>query len=65
LDITDLEVGDSVHVHDIHPPEHVDIPADVNFTVVTVVGTKTTQKIVGEVSAEEVAEEVKPKKGKG
>lgn len=41
IDVTSLDVGDSVHVNDIVPPEGVEIPADVNFTVVTIVAPKT------------------------
>ena len=40
LDITDLDLGDSIHVEDIEPPEGVKIPHEVNFTVVTIVSTK-------------------------
>jgi large subunit ribosomal protein L25 len=37
IDITDLEVGDSVHVEDISLGEKIEIPYDVNFTILTVV----------------------------
>ena len=40
IDISDLDVGDAVHVADIATPENVEIPHDVNFTVLTVVSTK-------------------------
>lgn len=40
LDITDLDVGDSVHVEEIPLGENVEIAADVNFTVLTVVSPK-------------------------
>lgn len=51
IDITDLDVGDSVHVEDIETPDGVEIPHDVNFTVLTVVAPKQ------EVEEEEVEEE--------
>jgi large subunit ribosomal protein L25 len=37
IDITDLDIGDAVHVEDIDLGEDVEIPHEVNFTVVTVV----------------------------
>lgn len=40
IDITDLDVGDSVHVEEISIENDVEIPSDVNFTVVTVVSPK-------------------------
>ena len=39
LDITDLEVGDSIHVDEIPLEGDVEIPAEVNFTVLTILGT--------------------------
>lgn len=38
LDVTDLEVGGSIHVEDIHLEGDMEIPADSNFTVLTVLG---------------------------
>ena len=40
LDITDLDIGDAIHVEDIDLGENVEIPTDVNFTVVTYPGVK-------------------------
>ncbi len=40
IDITDLDIGDSVHVEDIHLEGNIEIPADVNFTVITVLSAK-------------------------
>ena len=40
IDIAELNIGDSIHVRDIVLPEGVEIPADVNYTVVTVLATK-------------------------
>jgi large subunit ribosomal protein L25 len=37
IDVTDLEIGDSVHVDQIPLAEGVEIPRDVDFTVLTVV----------------------------
>ncbi len=49
IDITDLDVGDSVHIEDIP----LEISADVNFTVVTVLTPKVEEE---EVVEEEEAE---------
>jgi large subunit ribosomal protein L25 len=38
LDVTELEVGGSIHVEDIHLEGDIEIPADSNFTVLTVLG---------------------------
>jgi len=40
IDITELEIGDSVHVEDISLGEGIEIPHEVNFTVLTVLGAK-------------------------
>lgn len=40
LDITDLDIGDAIHVEDIQLGAGVEIPAETNFTVVTVVSPK-------------------------
>lgn len=40
LDVTDLDIGNSIHVEDIEPPEGIEIPHDVNFTVITVSAAK-------------------------
>ncbi|ABA89244.1 ribosomal protein L25 [Syntrophotalea carbinolica DSM 2380] len=38
VDVTALNIGDALHVQDVQLPEGVEIPQDVNFTVVTVTG---------------------------
>lgn len=53
IDITDMETGDSVHVNDIPLEGDIEIPADVNFTVVTILSPKITA-----IAEEEVEEEV-------
>jgi large subunit ribosomal protein L25 len=63
IDITDLEIGASVHVQDIEPEGDVEIPTEVNFTVLTVISPKVEEKEEeeeleeGEGEAEETAEE--------
>lgn len=53
IDITDLEMGESVHVEDIDLGENIDIPHEVNFTILTVVSGRMKA-----VEAEEGEEEV-------
>jgi len=61
LDVTDLTIGDSIHVEDIVAEGNVEIPADVNFTVLTVGSPKIEEEEVEEeeeeVEGEEGAEE--------
>lgn len=37
IDVTDLDIGDAVHVEDIDLGESVQIPHEVNFTMITVI----------------------------
>jgi len=55
LDITDLDIGDSIHVQDISLPGGIEIPPDVNFTVITVLAPK--KEAVEEEAAEGLEEE--------
>ena len=43
LDITDMDVGDSVHVEEIPLGDNVEISSDVNFTVLTIVSPKVEE----------------------
>ena len=43
LDITDLTIGESIHVEDIALEGDVEIPHEVNFTVVTVLSTRKAE----------------------
>jgi large subunit ribosomal protein L25 len=54
IDITDLDIGDSLHVAEIPLGENVELPGDVNFTVVTVLSP--TVEEVAEEEAEEALE---------
>lgn len=54
INTTDLDIGDSVHVEEVVLPEGVEIPAEVNFTVVTVLSPK--KEVVEEVVEEELEE---------
>ena len=55
IDITDLVVGDSVHIEDIDLGENVEIPHEVNFTVITIVAPTLEEEEVEE--EEELMEE--------
>jgi len=59
IDITDLEMGESVHVEDIQVEGDVELIHDVNFTILTVLsGRKATEEEEAEEGEEEaVAEE--------
>jgi len=52
VDVTTLGIGDVLHIEDIALPAGVEVPHDVNFTVITVTGHKAE-----EAPAEEEAEE--------
>ena len=56
IDITDLDIGDSFHVQDLNLEGDVEIPADVNFTILTILSTKA-EAAEGEGEEEEGAEE--------
>jgi large subunit ribosomal protein L25 len=57
IDITGLNVGDSVHVGDIQLPDGVEVPADVNFTVLTILSTKAEAAEAEEAEEAEGTEE--------
>jgi large subunit ribosomal protein L25 len=69
VDVTALQVGDSVHIDEVTLPAGVEVPHDVNFTVLTVVGRMAeevegaeAEAVVGEfegAESEEVADETK------
>lgn len=48
LDITSLDIGDSIHVEEIQLEGDIEIVADVNYTVVTVVSPKVEKEPVEE-----------------
>ncbi len=53
IDTTDLDIGDSIHVEDIPHDEDVEIPADVNFTVIAVLSPKVEEIEEEEAEVEE------------
>ncbi|MFP4225765.1 MAG: 50S ribosomal protein L25/general stress protein Ctc [Desulfobacterales bacterium] len=56
IDITDLDVGDSVHVEDIDLGEKIEIPYDTNFTILTVVSPAMEREEEPEAEGEELEE---------
>ena len=57
IDITDLDIGDSIHVKEIEIDGDVEIPFESNFTIMTVVVPKVVE--------EEVEEEEEGEEGEG
>ena len=58
IDITDLKIGDSVHLEEIPLGDNIELPEDVNFTVLTIVAPKAEEEVVEEEIEEEVEGEV-------
>ena len=56
IDISDLDVGDSVHVEDIDAGPAVEIPHEVNFTVITLVAPTAEEKVEDEEEIDDIAE---------
>jgi len=54
IDVTDLDIGDSVHVDEIPLGDNIELASDVNFTVVTVLSPKV--EAIPEEEEEEVLE---------
>lgn len=58
IDISDLDIGDAIHVEDIKLVGDVEIPYDVNFAIVTVVSSKMIEEKVAVEGEEAEGEEV-------
>lgn len=56
IDITNLDIGDSVHVEDIRLGEKIEVPYETNFTILTVVSPAMEREEVEE-AEEEAGEE--------
>jgi large subunit ribosomal protein L25 len=52
IDISDLDIGDAIHIEDIPLGENIEISADVNFTVVTVLTPKAEEEVEEEAELE-------------
>ncbi len=57
IDITELDMGESVHVEDIPLEGDVEIPHEVNFTVLTILSGRKVEEVVDEEGEEAVEEE--------
>jgi len=57
IDITDLDIGGSFHVEDLQLEGDVEVPAEVNFTILTILSTKVEEEEVEGEEEEEMAEE--------
>ncbi|MBF0120972.1 MAG: 50S ribosomal protein L25/general stress protein Ctc [Desulfobacterales bacterium] len=65
LDVTELGIGDSIHIKDIPVQKGVEISAPSNFAIVTVVSTKAEKtETTGPTAEEGQTEETKPAKDK-
>ena len=57
IDITDLDVGESVHVEDLPLAEGIEIPHEANFTLLTITAAKAEEEPADEAEeGEELAE---------
>ncbi len=54
IDISDLDIGDSIHVKDLKVAGNIEIPADTNYTILTILSTKSDEKVPGEESDADV-----------
>lgn len=61
IDISDMDIGDTVHVESIQPPAEVSIPYDTNFTVLTLVGA-APEEVEEEEELDEELEDVAAEK---
>ena len=53
VDITDLNIGDSIHVQEIALPGDVELTEEIDFTVITVLAPKVEEEVVEEEELEE------------
>ena len=60
LDISALDIGDSIHVEDIDLGDAVEIPHEVNFTVITIVPPTADSSEVSEEDEDLLEEEAAP-----
>lgn len=53
VDISELTIGDSIHIREITLPGDVELPEDIDFTVITVLAPKVEEEVVEEEELEE------------
>jgi len=51
LDITDLDIGDAIHVQDIPLKPGLELPDDVNFTILTIASPTREEEPTAEAEA--------------
>jgi large subunit ribosomal protein L25 len=56
IDISELTIGDSIHLEDVPLGENVEVAMDVNYTVVTVLSPVVEEEEVEEEEGEELEE---------
>lgn len=56
VDVAAMNIGDVIHVEDLELAEGVEVPHDVNFTVITVIGQKPEEEEEAEEAGEEATE---------
>jgi len=59
IDVSNMEIGDSIHIEDINPGDNIKIPHETNFTVLTVILPKADVKTEEEDEEEEAEIEIK------
>ena len=65
VDITDLTIGDSIHVREIALPSEVELPEETDFTVITVLAPKVEEEPVEEEELEEGEEAIEEEGAEG
>ncbi len=58
IDVTDMDIGDSIHVNEIPLEGDVELPTDINFTVLTILTPKKEEEEVVDEELEEGMEEM-------
>lgn len=63
IDVTELSVGDAIHVKDLKPEGNIEIAEDGDFTILTLLGKKgEKEEAAAEGEGEEVTDAAEPKK---
>jgi len=63
VDVTDLNIGDSIHVEDISMPGNVEHTADINYTVVAVLSPAAEEVVEEDEDGEELEGEEESAEG--
>ncbi len=60
IDISDLDIGHSFHVEDLQLEGDIEVPAEVNFTILTILTTKVEEEVEEGEEDEELVEDGAP-----